>query len=93
MAGPARTECSPGFSHDPNTTSARSRLQKVLSPGRTARAEIHSPILHPSLQLLDLENGSLLPLEVKSSKTLMFAQQPAPYSEPPPRPKPSLKVP
>jgi hypothetical protein len=38
-------------------------------------------------QLVELENGSLLLLEGKSSKALMFAEQPAPYSEPPPKPK------
>jgi len=38
-------------------------------------------------QLVELENGSLLLLEGKSSKVLMFAEQPAPYNEPPPKPK------
>jgi hypothetical protein len=38
-------------------------------------------------QLVELENGSLLLLEGKSSKALAFAEQPAPYSEPPPKPK------
>ena len=32
-------------------------------------------------QLVELENGSLLLLEGKSSKVLIFAEQPAPYSK------------
>lgn len=38
-------------------------------------------------QLVELENGSLLLLEGKSSKALTFAEQPARYSKPPPKPK------
>jgi hypothetical protein len=38
-------------------------------------------------QLVELENGSLLLLEGKSSKALMFAEQPASYNQPPPKPK------
>jgi len=38
-------------------------------------------------QLVELENGSLLLMEGKSSRALVFAQQSAPYGEPPPKPK------
>jgi len=43
-------------------------------------------------QILELENGSMLLLEGKGSKTLAFAEQPAPYDEPAPEPKAAYKA-
>jgi hypothetical protein len=49
-------------------------------------ASLMHSFMRAVLQKLTSNHGSLLLLEGKSSKALMFAQQRPPYSEPPPRP-------
>jgi hypothetical protein len=53
------------------------RLQYSTTP-----SPHHSAPIKDGSQLVELENGSLLLLEGKSSKALVFAEQPAPYRKP-----------
>jgi len=39
-------------------------------------------------QVVELKNGCLILFEPKTSNVLNFAEQPAPYDQPPPKPKP-----
>jgi hypothetical protein len=39
-------------------------------------------------QVVELRNGTLLLLESRTANVLNFAEQPAPYDQPPPKPKP-----
>ena len=51
--------------------------------GKVVRREVFKD----GSEVIELENGSLLLLEGKGSKTLMFAEQPAPDDQSAPAPK------
>jgi hypothetical protein len=54
--------------------------------GDSGRQEVRRETFSDGSAVVELANGSLLLLESKSARTANFAEQPAPYDQPAPKP-------